>query len=231
MNSQKDYWEKKIIKWEESAYQGKKSLTLPVIDRLAAPFRKILKKRLKVAEKLVSKHITNKVVADLGCGTGIFLINLLKYKPKKIIGVDIASSALEKANNNLRRLDIQGKAVFKYADLRKKTDILKEVDIVTGIGFIDYFDKKELRRLFKTIRGKIFLFSFPKKIISLRELLHRVYLLIASCPGSFKYSEKEMDEIIRKAGFKKWHYYDVENIRFVTNIKIWRKPSGKTKKY
>ena len=44
MNSQKDYWEKKIIKWEESAYQGKKSLTLPVIDRLAAPFRKILKK-------------------------------------------------------------------------------------------------------------------------------------------------------------------------------------------
>ncbi|MCL5432572.1 MAG: class I SAM-dependent methyltransferase [Patescibacteria group bacterium] len=218
MNNQKKYWEEKIIKWEKNVYQGKNYSRQPIFEKIATPFRRILKTRLNTAEKLVSKHIKNKIVADLGCGSGIFIMNLLKYNPKKLVGVDIAPSAVKFANGNVKKERLGKKIKFVCEDVRKNTRVLKNVDVVTGIGFIDYFNREELQNLLNSLKGKIFMFSFPQKIITPREILHRVYLLMASCPGSYKYTKSEMDEMIKKAGFKNWWYYDKESIRFVTNL-------------
>ncbi len=218
MKSQKQYWESKITEWEQTIYSDKKSSTVTFLERVASLFRKILKKSLEVAEKLVADHIKGKVVVDLGCASGIFLINLLKHKPKKLIGVDIAPSAIQAANAKAKELGITRKVKFVEADTRKKTDFLDNADIIIGIGFIDYLNQKELISLFKNIKNKRFLFSFPEKIISPRETLHHIYLRLASCPGSYKLSKKEMDIILKKAGIRKWRYYDKENIRFIVNL-------------
>src|SRR3990167_6317000 len=103
MNNQKVYWEKKIIDWEKSVYKGKNSNRQPFFEKIATPFRKLNKIRTDTAERLVSPHIKNKVVADLGCGTGVFLEKLLKYKPRQLVGVDIASSAIRIANDNFKK--------------------------------------------------------------------------------------------------------------------------------
>ena len=102
MNDQKTYWEKKIVDWEESVYKGKNSNTQPFFEKIATPFRKLNKVRTDTTEKLISLHIKNKIVADLGCGTGVFLEKLLKYKPKQIVGVDIASAF---ASANLTKIE------------------------------------------------------------------------------------------------------------------------------
>ncbi|PJE70006.1 hypothetical protein COU97_01950 [Candidatus Shapirobacteria bacterium CG10_big_fil_rev_8_21_14_0_10_48_15] len=214
MKSQKKYWETKIINWEKTIYSSKKLAPQSLVEKMAAPFRKILKKRLAAAEKLVSRHAKGKIIADLGCGSGIFLKKMAKYQPKKLIGVDIALSAIEAAQSGC-----QGRRYhFVCTDLRRDTGPVKNAHIVVGIGFIDYFAKDELVGLFGTLKNKQFLFSFPEKIFSLREILHRAYLILAACPGSNKYSRQEMDAILKKAGLQKWWYYDQDNIRFVTNL-------------
>lgn len=216
MKDQKNYWDQKIVGWEKSAYVGTDSPSL--LENLATPFRGILKKRLKVAEDLVGNRIKNKIVIDLGCGTGIFLKNLVKYRPKKLIGVDIAPAAIKMAGAEFRGEKAGGGTEFICADVRQDLSFLKSAEIVTGIGFIDYFRPEELLRLFRSLEGKQFLFSFPVKAWSWREILHAFYLKLASCPGSYEYSRKEMDEILTKAGIKSWWYYDQEKIRFVTNL-------------
>lgn len=216
MKTQQTYWETKIIDWEKSIYSKKKSFAGPVLDQLASPFRKILAKRLAVTQDLLAGHIRGKVVADLGCGTGLLLQKLIRYRPKKLIGVDIASSAIRLAKLNFKNENIQSR--FICADIRKEGGFLKEADIVVGVGFLDYFQSPELLKLLAALKGKKFLFSFPARVWSLREMMQKVYIKLAGCPGSYKYSRKELDALLRQAGLKNWWYYDKEKIRFVTNL-------------
>lgn len=218
MNDQKTYWENKIIGWEKTIYSNKNSLKTSLLEKIASRFRGLLKKRLEVTEKLVSPYIKGKTVIDLGCGSGILIEKLLQYEPKKIIGVDIAKSAVKAAKNNIIKTKEGRKVKFICTDVRKDVKILKDGDIIIGVGFIDYFNNEELSSLFRNLKDKKFLFSFPEKIFSVREILHRIYLTLASCPGSYKYSKLEMNSLLKKAGIKNWWYYDKENIRFITNL-------------
>lgn len=218
MTNQESYWENKIIGWEKTIYNDKIFIKTSLLEKVAARFRGILKKRLDVTEKLVAPYIKNKIVIDLGCGSGILIQRLLQYEPKKIIGVDIAKSAIKLAEKNIKEAKEERKAKFICVDVRGNAKILKDGDIIIGVGFIDYFNDKELLALFKNLKGKKILLSFPEKILSLREILHRIYLMLSSCPGSYKYSKAEMDILLKKAGIKNLWYYDKENIRFVTNL-------------
>ncbi len=217
MKDQQKYWNTKILDWEKSIYSQQTFSKDSPIEQVASLFRGILKIRMEAAEKLIAASVRGKRVADLGCGTGIFLTKLLKYKPKQLIGVDIAPLAIKMANENTKRLKIK-QAKFLCADIRKNTSFLKNVDIISGIGFIDYFNPHELGTLLKNIKGKMFLFSFPERKKTIREIMHKIYLILANCPGSYKYSKEEMNSLLAEAGFKNWWYYDEKNIRFVTNL-------------
>lgn len=218
MKDQKAYWENKIIAWEKTIYSDKNATKTSTLEKLASHFRGILKKRLDVAEQLVGLYIKGETIIDLGCGSGILIKRLLKYNPKRIIGVDLAESAIKLAENKIKELKNHKQVKFICADVRKDVNVLKEGNIIIGVGFIDYFNKEELLFLLKNLKEKKFLFSFPEKILSVREILQRIYLTLAACPGSHKYSKSEMDSLIKKAGIDKWWYYDKENIRFVTNL-------------
>lgn len=217
MIDQRRFWEAKIETWERSIYSRRRFSSRALLDSLAAPFRVLLRKRLEVAVELVKGHIRGKVVLDCGCGTGILLSRLAPYGPKKLIGVDIAAPAIEAARAVAGRHP--GVAMeFLRADVREDASPLREADLVTAIGFIDYFSPAELARFTAAVGERLFLYSFPERRLSPRELLHKVYLRLAHCPGAYKYSRAEMDAILRRAGARDWWYYDRENIRYVTNL-------------
>ena len=218
MNNQKEYWNKKIIDWEKTIYIKNDKTKQNILEKLATPFRRILKKRMEVAEFLLSDKIENKTVADLGCGTGILLFNLAKYNPRKLIGYDISEDAVKIANKKIEQMNLQDKFKFVCVDLRKEYVFLENIDYFVGVGFIDYFTPDELLTLFKNLNGKPFLFSFPEKKLTPRELLHKVYLKFSDCPGSFKYTKTEIEQILKKAGYNQCWYYDKESIRYITNI-------------
>ena len=55
---------------------------------------------------LDSVDLTNKVVVDFGCGSGILAIAALKLGAKKVIGIDIDPQALIASKDNAKRNDV-----------------------------------------------------------------------------------------------------------------------------
>ncbi len=64
--------------------------------------------------------IQNKIIADLGCGTGILGIGALLLGAKKVFFIDKSKSALDIAKKNFNSLKLsKRKAVFLYRDVKK----------------------------------------------------------------------------------------------------------------
>ena len=75
-----------------------------------------------------NKDIEGKVVADLGCGTGLLGIGALLLGARMVYLIDLDKEALEIAKENLSRFsEIKGKAVFlniSIEDFNEKADVV-----------------------------------------------------------------------------------------------------------
>ena len=70
-----------------------------------------------------NKHIENKIIADLGCGTGILGLGALLLRAKKVYFIDKSEAAIRKAKQNLHFLEqetnehLQDKATWLIGDV------------------------------------------------------------------------------------------------------------------
>lgn len=214
MISQKDYWNKKISEWSSASY-GKRS-KISLIEKIATHFRAV-DKRKNAALKLIGPFAKEKIVLDLGCGIGGFTFGLLKYRPKKVIGIDISPVAAREVKDMAKKLDDNGRVEFRVADV-SKLDKLPEFDIAVGLGFIDYLKPHQLKHLFKLIKDKLFLFSYFEKKLSLFNLLHKIYTALQNCPGAYKYTRDEIREFIPKK--TKLYFINQDELWFISNLKL-----------
>lgn len=216
MTSQKQYWDKKIKEWSSSSYHKKSKLSL--VEKIATYFRSV-NKRKDAALKLAGPIAKNKIVIDLGCGLGEFSFGILRYNPKKVIGYDISKVAISEVKKLAKRLKVGNKIEFRISDVSSLKSLPKS-DIVVGLGFIDYLTKPQLKRLFKLIGRRSFLFSFFERKISFFNFLHKVYTTIQKCPGAYKYSRHE----IRSSIPEKTELYFIrkDGLWFISNIKKFK---------
>ncbi len=212
MISQKYYWDQKIKDWTNASYKKK---TKNLIEIIAGFFRGGIAGRMKVALKTVGAKAEGKVVLDMGCGLGDFCFDILKYNPKKVIGVDISGVAIKEAQKKAKKLGIFNKIEFLQKDLGQSGD-LPRFDVAVGLGFIDYLNEKELKKLFKILHGHYFFFSFFEKKLSLLNILHGFYIKIQKCPGAYKYTRKEMQRIIPSSS--NFYFLEKDKMLFITNL-------------
>ncbi len=71
--------------------------------------------------------IFDKIIADLGCGTGILAIGTALLGAKQVIGVDIDQKQLEIATKNAELLDVAEKIKWLKMDIR---DFSIKVDVI-----------------------------------------------------------------------------------------------------
>lgn len=212
MQTQKEYWDKKINEWSSASYsRGSKIST---IEKIATFFRAV-NRRKDAAIELIGPIAKNKTVLDLGCGMGEFTFDLVSYNPKKIIAVDISPSAIREIQKQIKKKKLNKKIEAGVSDIRT-IDQLPACDIIVGLGFIDYFTKEELTHLFKMIEDTPYLFSYFEKKPSLFNLLHKIYITIQQCPGAYKYSRQEMNEIIPNTS--KPIFIQKDGLQFITNM-------------
>jgi len=206
MNS-KDYWDNKIIEWEDSLQNPKK---VSFIESLASKFRKPLKIRRAMCFDLLKKVGKGKTILELGCGSGYFAINVLqKIKPKKIIGMDISSSAIQRANKLKKELHLPNNIEFIEGDTTIEN--LPKAEITIGLGFLDYLTKNEIRALIKKINSKYVIFTFSEKKVSLKRYLHIAYLISQRCPKHHYYTKKEIASLIKER---------YKNVRIISGRKL-----------
>jgi ubiquinone/menaquinone biosynthesis C-methylase UbiE len=73
--------------------------------------------RLLIIREL-RKHHPGGVLADIGCGPGYLITEILKKLPElTVIGVDISTEMIEQAEANLSRLGFSGRVSFRQGDI------------------------------------------------------------------------------------------------------------------
>ncbi|MBI2051296.1 class I SAM-dependent methyltransferase [Candidatus Roizmanbacteria bacterium] len=216
--SQREYWDKKIREWTFASY-GKNS-RIGVIEKIATYFRSV-NKRKDAALKLIGPIARGKTILDLGCGLGEFAFAILRYDPKKVLAYDISDVAIQEVKKSAKKLKTKNKIEFKTCDVSTLKQ-LPSCDIVVGLGFIDYLNPTQLKKLFKLIGNKPYLFSFFQKSISLFTMLHKIYVTIQSCPGAYKYSRAEIKKFIPKGS--KIFFLEQDGLLFISNSPKIAKP-------
>ena len=91
--SQNEYWNRNIIAWDKSVYE-KILQTYHLLKKLQH-FLEIQLRKTNSAKFSLKKIVNNKIVLEIGCGTGRFSEILLNIGAKKLICVDISSEAIK----------------------------------------------------------------------------------------------------------------------------------------
>ena len=207
MNNNREYWDRKIIDWEDST-RGRGQL--PLIERIAALFRGPLKVRTEMCFDLIAPFASNRSVVELGCGSGFFAFELFeRARPKSITGIDISENAVERANRIAREKGLEGSVKFLVGDVSERD--LPEADVMFGLGFLDYLTLEEIRDLFQRMNCKHFLFTFPESRWRPRKLMHMAYLSLQSCPKHFYFSKDDMLQCIGD-GFQDIRFENHKNL-------------------
>lgn len=214
MNLQEQYWDRKIKEWTQNSYQNKFQ-GLNLIERAANLFRGPITKRMTTALNIVGPRAKDKVILDLGCGLGDFCFAILKYRPKQVIGVDISGVAIKLARQGAQKRKVWKKVKFVHASAVQMKK-LPSFDIAIGLGFIDYLKKEELKRLFKLLADKQFMFSYFEKKLSWRNCLHQMYLKLNQCPGAYKYTREELQSLAFL--LVKIKFLEKDGLLFITNL-------------
>lgn len=191
MNS-KGYWDNKIIEWENST---RKFRGVPFIEKFASRFRQPLKHRLNVSLDILQPFVKDKVVLELGCGSGFFGFELYnRLKPRHITGIDFSSKAIERAQKIAREKNLTDK--FEFLEGNITSAALPQADITIGLGLLDYLTSEEIKNLFDRMKSSYFLFSFAEKKVCIRRYAHILYLWSQKCPKHFYYTKKEITNCI-----------------------------------
>lgn len=161
--------------------------------------RKALYKRYKLAFSYCS-DLTDKIVLDIGCGSGRYSIDFAKRGARKVVGIDFAHSMIDLSKKIAKEMYVENKCEFIYDEFLNH-EFKQTFDIIVAMGFFDYI--KDPRLILNKISGfhpAIFVASFPKfnPIWSLQRWIR--YNLIKKCPV-YNYSKKKLDDLYRKATF------------------------------
>ena len=107
----------------------------------------------------IQKKADQSQILDFGCGTGLFVERTIKYKPKKIVGIDISEVSIDKAKKNAKKMGLE---VDYYVDNCERTKFeSNSFDIVYGTGILHHleFNKclDEIHRILKSKGNLIFI--------------------------------------------------------------------------
>ena len=101
----------------------------------------------------------NSDILDYGCGIGSFTEKIIKYNPKKIIGIDISEISINKAKKKAEKLKIN--VDYRVDNCEKTSFDNNSFDIVYGTGILHHLQTEkcldEIYRILKSNGNLIFI--------------------------------------------------------------------------
>jgi SAM-dependent methyltransferase len=164
------YWDQKIARWDDSAYDREGS------HGLMGRMRSSVDARMNIALEVLKTHTEGKSLLDLGCGAGrLAILAVDTLGAARAHGIDISPAAVEKARSLAERAGVADRVTFEVGSVARET--LPEADITVGLGLLDWLDDEETERLMTSLEGRRFLLSYSEQDNSLAEIVHRFYLV------------------------------------------------------
>ena len=216
----KEFWEKKIINWENGRY-GKNFQNLGLLEKISDKFSSSLIYRQFFANNILQKHISNKIIVELGCGSGFLSDKIIKGGAKYYHGYDISEEAIKRAKELSVKNGISNKVTFYAKSINDLTKL--KADIIFSLGTLDWLDDDERENLYKISNGSECLHSISEKRNSLSQYLHRFYVNVSYGLKSKGYkpiylNAENISKKIEKYSKKKVYIYRDKKLSFGTFI-------------
>jgi 2-polyprenyl-3-methyl-5-hydroxy-6-metoxy-1,4-benzoquinol methylase len=206
--AQRYYWNNEADAFQR-IYTHRKSKFSNLLDSV---FRKDMYERYLFTIKHC-EPIQGRAFLDVGCGNGLYSLELARRGARKVLGLDISEVMIELCNGSSNREGLGDKCEFLHRDLLNYEDDTK-FDVSFGIGLFDYISDPlpVLARMRQRTTDKA-IFAFPR-FWTWRAPIRKMRLNARGCDVFF-YTSSQIKGLMKQAGFKRHEIYQVGKLHCV----------------
>jgi SAM-dependent methyltransferase len=194
--AQRRFWNNEADSFQR-IYTHKKSPLSNVLDKV---FRKDMYQRFAFTIENC-EPVANRNFLDVGCGNGLYSLELARRGAAKVVGIDIAEVMVELCKRSSVAENLDGRCTFIQTDLLAY-DAESRFDVSFGIGLFDYIREPlpVLRKMRELSDDKVIM-SFPR-YWTWRAPIRKARLSIKGCDVVF-YTAARIKKLLEAAGFSR----------------------------
>lgn len=195
--AQRRFWNNEADTFQK-IYTHKKSKFANTLDRV---FRKDMYERYEFTIANC-EPVANRKFLDVGCGNGLYSLELARRGAKKVVGIDIAEVMVDLCKRSSVAESLDDRCTFIQTDLLEWDNPEPDIDVSFGIGLFDYISDPlpVLKRMRELSKDKAIM-AFPR-LWTWRAPVRKVRLTMKGCDVFF-YSKARIDELMKQAGFSR----------------------------
>ena len=196
IQAQRAFWNSEADAFQR-IYTHRKSRIANTLDQI---FRKDMYERYTFTIEHC-EPVKDRKFLDVGCGNGMYSLELARRGAAKVIGIDIAEVMIDLCRKSSREKNLDDICTFIQTDL---LDYKPETtfDVSYGIGLFDYIrDPLPVLKRMREVSTDKAIMAFPR-LWTWRAPVRKVRLARKGCDVYF-YSKARIEQLLREAGFSR----------------------------
>ena len=190
-----------------AAIYGDASPLSRVVNRL---LRKAIFVRYEIAMK-ESEPARDRSFLDIGCGSGVYSVELAKRGAARVLGVDFSEPMLAIARNSAAQAGVKDRTEFVRDEFLAHDFGDEKFDVSIAMGVFDYLEKPQpyLSKMAQLTRGKV-VASFPRFSL-VRGTARRLRYRLTNRGDVFYYRPDDVSALAERAGIKRHRLVHVDS--------------------
>jgi len=197
IQAQRAFWNSEADAFQ-SIYTHRKSKFFNTLDQI---FRKDMYERYQFTIANC-EPIEGRTFLDVGCGNGLYSLELARRGARKVVGLDIAEVMIGLCKQASVNQNLDDRCTFIQTDLLQWDNSGMKFDVSFGIGLFDYIsDPLPVLRQMRELSTDKAIMAFPR-LWTWRAPVRKVRLTMKGCDVFF-YSAARINKLMKDAGFSR----------------------------
>lgn len=197
IQAQRAFWNSEADAFQ-SIYTHRKSKFFNTLDQI---FRKDMYERYQFTIANC-EPIEGRTFLDVGCGNGLYSLELARRGARKVVGLDIAEVMIGLCKRGSVDQSLDDRCTFIQTDLLEWDNSGMKFDVSFGIGLFDYIsDPLPVLRKMRELSTDKAIMAFPR-LWTWRAPVRKVRLTMKGCDVFF-YSAARINKLMKDAGFSR----------------------------
>jgi len=198
------------FEWDARNFAAIYADSSPVSRWFNRVFRKAIFVRYEVAMKEAA-DVRGKTVLDIGCGSGVYSVELAKRGAARVLGIDFSEPMLSLARDAARAAGVESTTEFVSGEFLSHDFGSESFDYSIAMGVFDYLENAPpfLSKMSQLTRGKV-LASFPRYSM-VRGTARRLRYRLTKRGDVYYYTSSDVDRLADSAGIKRHRLVRVES--------------------